>query len=319
MDSDRRCITTFLNKYRKYKENKGMKKLVLTSLCALGLMGCASTETVDLNNMAASTPTSTQATVSTNRLDDILASGKLVVATSPDYAPMEFIDTNATGQDQYVGSDMSLARHIASELGVELEIKAMDFGMALSTVDLGQADLVIAGLGYDPLREDNFEMSIGYNQSGESSCQGLMVPTDLYDQYNSLEDFAGKKIIAQSGSLQENYVKTQLQDSELQLVSTLDLALMSLMSGKVDAFACSCDQMEAYEKSYTDVKMSAVQFDTSVEDTYSGNVILMQKGQTELKDKINEIVTEVNESGIYQQWSDEAKALAASLGLEFEE
>lgn len=319
MDSDRRWITTFLQTiYRKNKENKNMKKLVLTGLCALGLMGCASTETVDLSSSNAPAST-TEVTTTTNRLESILSSGKLVVTTSPDYAPMEFIDTNATGQDQYVGSDMSLARYIASELGVELEIKAVDFSMALSIVDLGQADMVIAGLGYEPTREENYEMSIGYNQSGESSCQGLMVPADLYDQYNSLDDFAGKKIIAQAGSLQESYVNSQLPDSELQLVSTLDLALMSLMTDKVDAFACSCDQMEAYEKSYPDVKMSAVQFDTTVEDTHDGNVILMQKGQIELKEKINEILTEVNESGIYQQWSDEAKELAASLGLEFEE
>ena len=298
-----------------------MKKLIMTLLAMMMLVGCASTETVDMSqnipDQSAATTNSTTAT--TNRLEQIIDSGKLIVATSPDYAPMEFIDSSKSGQEQYVGSDIELAKYIAEQLGVELEIKAMDFGMVLSSVDLGQSDLAIAGLGYEPEREENFEMSIGYNQTGESSCQGLMVKADEYDEYQSLDDFAGKKIIAQSGSLQESYVNSQLPEADLQLVTTLDLAVMSLLSDKVDAFACSCDQMEAYEKNYPDIKMSSVQFDTTVEDSYSGNIILIQKNQTELLEKINEIILEVNESGIYQQWSDDAKALAAEMGLEFEE
>ena len=314
--SDRRCIKYLL----KGRREKKMKKLVLIIMMLMMVVGCASTETVDLADYAPSSAPSTQESTNiTNKLDEILESGKLVVATSPDYAPMEFIDSSKSGQEQYVGSDMELARYIAEKLGVELEIKAMDFGMVLSSVDLGQADLAIAGLGYEPEREENFEMSYGYNQTGESSCQGLMVKTDKYDEYQTLDDFSGKKIIAQSGSLQESYVTSQLPDSELQLVTTLDLAVMSLLSDKVDAFACSCDQMEAYEKNYSDIRMSAVQFDTTVEDSYSGNVILIQKGQEDLLARINEIIEEVNESGIYQKWSDDAKALAAQMGLEFEE
>ena len=51
----------------------------------------------------------------------------LTVALSPDFAPMEFIDTSKSGQDQYVGFDVTLAKFIADELGMDLEIKAMSF------------------------------------------------------------------------------------------------------------------------------------------------------------------------------------------------
>ena len=37
----------------------------------------------------------------------------LTVATSPDFAPMEFVDTSKEGQDQYIGFDISLAKYIA--------------------------------------------------------------------------------------------------------------------------------------------------------------------------------------------------------------
>ena len=39
--------------------------------------------------------------------------GVLTVAISPDFAPMEFVDTSKSGQDSYVGFDVFLAKFIA--------------------------------------------------------------------------------------------------------------------------------------------------------------------------------------------------------------
>ena len=70
-----------------------------------------------------------------NRLEQIKQAGKIVFVTSPDYAPYEFIDLDKMGQgdDQYVGADIELAKYIAQELGVELEIHPMDFDSVLAS------------------------------------------------------------------------------------------------------------------------------------------------------------------------------------------
>lgn len=44
-------------------------------------------------------------------------------------------------------------------------------------------------------------------------------------------------------------------------------------------------------------------------------VVAMKKGEDALLARINEIVDEVVESGIYQQWYDEYTEYAATLGL----
>ena len=55
-----------------------------------------------------------------NKLEKILAEGKITMATSPDFAPMEFMDPTKTGQEAYVGSDVQLGRYIAEKLGVQI-------------------------------------------------------------------------------------------------------------------------------------------------------------------------------------------------------
>ena len=149
-----------------------------------------------------------------NRLEEILQRGKLIVATSPDFAPQEFIDDSKKGQAQYVGSDIMMAQYIADQLGVELEIQAMDFAMVLSSVDLGESDMAISGFGWKEDREISFELSDGFNKTGEAACQGLLIRRADAEQFPTLESFDGKLIVAQAGSLQENYVQTQLPQAE---------------------------------------------------------------------------------------------------------
>ncbi len=290
---------------------KKMMKLMLAMIAAMMLLaGCSAS-----NGNEGSEPTPAPE----NKLEEILAKGTLVLATSPDYAPMEFIDINKTGQEQYVGSDIELAKYIAEQLGVELEIKAMDFSTVLAAVDLGQADIAISGFGWREDRDESFELSIGYNKTGESACQGLMVKADKVDQYKTLEDFAGLKIVAQPGSLQEGYVNDQIADADLQLVADLTTAVLMLKADKVEAFACSCDQMDAYAKANPEIARSTVEFDTTLESLHDGNVLAVKKGEVELIEKINEILTKVNDEAMYEAWSKDAKALAATLGLEFED
>ena len=52
-----------------------------------------------------------------DQMDDIKAAGVLTVALSPDFSPMEFVDSSKEGQDAYVGFDVTLAKYIAEYFG----------------------------------------------------------------------------------------------------------------------------------------------------------------------------------------------------------
>lgn len=252
---------------------------------------------------------------SQSRLDQIKEAGVLTMATSPDFAPLEFEDISS-GETKYVGSDIELGKYIAEQLGVELEIQAMDFSAVQAAVTSGQADIAISGFAKTEERAESMELSDFYGmEENDGKGQGLLVLADQVDNYTSAEDFSGKLIGAQNGSLQYNLVTSQLPDAEIELVSSLNDGLLMLQTGKINALAVSGDNGEMFEQNYDSVSMSSFYFDYQSE----GNVVAAKKGETELMEAINEIIADVNEQGLYLQWKEEATELAKSLGIEVDE
>ena len=88
----------------------------------------------------------TDTSTTTDLLDKIQERGELIVGTSPDFPPNEFIDSTKTGQAQYVGSDIELAKYIAKKMGVKLTIKASSFDTVLANLQTEEIDLAITGL-----------------------------------------------------------------------------------------------------------------------------------------------------------------------------
>ena len=276
---------------------KKMKKLFCAALAAAMLMatmsGCGSSQ---------------------NRLEKIKESGKLVLATSPDFAPLEFEDLSS-GEAQYVGSDIELAKYIAEKLGVELEISAMDFSAVQAAIPSGQADIAISGFARTEERAQNLELSTPFNIT-EDGGQTVLVLKGEGANYTTADDFSGLQIGAQNGSLQYNLVSSQLPDDvEIVPVGSLNDGVLMLETGKIDALASDLSNAELLLESHDGIETTDFMFEYSSE----GNVAAVKKGETELIEAVNEIIEEVNELGLYDQWKDEATELAKSLGLEVNE
>lgn len=276
---------------------KKMKKLFCAALGAAMLMaamsGCGSSQ---------------------NRLEKIKESGKLVLATSPDFAPLEFEDLSS-GEAQYVGSDIELAKYIAEKLGVELEISAMDFSAVQAAIPSGQADIAISGFARTEERAQNLELSTPFNIT-EDGGQTVLVAKGQGANYTAAEDFSGLQIGAQNGSLQYNLVSSQLpEDVEIVPVGSLNDGVLMLETGKIDALASDLSNAELLLESHDGIETTDFMFEYSSE----GNVAAVKKGETELIEAVNEIIDEVNELGLYDQWKEEATELAKSLGLEVNE
>ncbi|WP_242963301.1 transporter substrate-binding domain-containing protein [Lachnoclostridium sp. An14] len=247
-----------------------------------------------------------------NKLEMIKEKGVLVMATSPDFAPYEFQDVS-TGETVYLGSEIELGKYIAEQLGVELQIEAMDFSAVEAAISTGKVDIALSGFAKTPAREENMGLSNYYKaESSDGKDQGLLVLKEYASQYQTAEDFAGKKVGAQNGALQQNLVTEQLpDDTQMETLTNINDGIMMLTTGKIDALAVADAVGESYVQNYPELAMADFYFDYES----SGNVAAVTKGQDELLAEVNKIIDDVMEQGLYKQWWDEAVEQANALGL----
>ena len=241
-------------------------------------------------------------------LDAIKEAGVLTVALSPDFAPMEFVDTSKEGQDQYVGFDVTLAKYIAQELGVTLDIQAMSFDACQTAVAMAAVDMSISGYSWTETRAENFELSDPYYAGENESRQVLLVKEEDYDKFTSAEDFAGVEVGAQNASLQMDLVNAQLPDAVLYPIGELGVGVMELQSGNISALAVADGNADAILQNNSGLVKAQWEFDVSNES--EGNVIMMHKGNTALLAAVNEVLAKAYSAELYGGWYTEAKEMA---------
>ena len=227
-----------------------------------------------------------------DRLADIQAAGKIVIATSPDWPPYEYIDDDGN----IVGTDVLMMEWIAEQLGVELEIQPLAFDACLAAVGRGDVDLMIAGLTFDEERLNAMELTGIYWNEGD---QGLLVKKGMRATYNSADAFAGKVVAAQNGTNQQIMVEEQLTGATLELVTKIPDGVNMVKTGRVDALAVPKTVYDSVLAENDDLEVAEFAFDFE-----GGNYIASVKGEDTLTAKIQELIDTINEQGLYQQWVD---------------
>lgn len=228
-----------------------------------------------------------------DRLADIQAAGKLVVATSPDWPPYEYIDDDGN----IVGTDILMCEWMAEQLGVELEIQPMNFDACLAAVGQGDVDLMVAGLTYDEERLTRMELTGIYWNEGD---QGLLVKKGEGAGYTTAADFDGKVVAAQNGTNQQIMVEEQLTGATLELVTKIPDGVNMVKTGRVDALAVPKTVYDSVLAENDDLEVATFAFDFE-----GGNYIASVKGEDTLTAKVQELIDQINAEGLYQQWVDE--------------
>ncbi len=247
-----------------------------------------------------------------NEVDAIKKAGVLTVALSPDFSPMEFVDSTKTGQEAYVGFDVTLAKNIAAYLGVDLEIQAMSFDACQTAVAMDAVDMSISGYSWTEARAENFELSDYYYAGENETEQVILIRVDDAEKYTKAEDFNGVDVGAQNASLQQLLVESQLPEANMKTIGELGVGVMELQSGNIDALAVAIGNGKQIIANNPDLMICDWQFE--VDEAYEANVIMMHKGDTALLEVVNEALASFYESGVYGEWYQEALDIAASEG-----
>lgn len=295
---------------------KKLLSLVLAAMMLLAVTACAAPAAAPAEEPAATeapaaaepAPAETEAPAEDAKqtvLDKIKASGKLVVGTEAQYSPYEFKDLEAN----FVGCDMWLAQQIADSLGVELEIVDMSFDGIIPAVQSGQVDMGIAAFTWTEERAEVIDFSNQYEQSP----QAMLVKVENKDVYSTKESLAGLKVGAQKGTIQSQLIQKALPDSELFELDKYPELAMEVAQGNIAALVVDAAVGDALVGSNPELTVGSFAF--SPDDANFGKAIVMAKGNEDLVAATNEVVDKVVADGSYLQAFEDAKALAATLGL----
>ena len=234
-------------------------------------------------------------------IDQIKANGKLVVGTSADYPPYEF-HTEIDGKDTIVGFDIDIAKYIAADLGVELEIVDMAFDNLLMSLANDEFDMVIAGLSKDEERAKTTDFSNTYLESKNL----ILVRTADEAKYKTLDDLKGAKAGAQTGTIPyDRAVKYCGESTTTGLKKVQDL-VMELKAGKIDVVML--DYMTVL--TYADVNADLSAVDVGIPTDGEGYSIAMKKGDTELVDYVNTVLDKMAAENLVEQYIVAAQKLA---------
>lgn len=235
-----------------------------------------------------------------DHLAKIKEEGKIILGTSADYPPYEFhkiID----GEDQIVGFDIEIAKEIASDLGVELEIVDMKFDGLLAALASDDIDFVVAGMVKDEERAKAADFSIPY-YSGQ---QKLLVRKADADKLQGPEDFKGLKVGVQKSTTQEDIANEQFTESEIIGLSKITDLILELNNEKIDGIILAEPVANAYASHNEGLYVPEI-----ILGQEDGVSVAVNKGQTGLIEEINKTLDRLIKDGSIDKFVQEATALS---------
>jgi ABC-type amino acid transport/signal transduction systems, periplasmic component/domain len=239
--------------------------------------------------------------VTSETMQRIKKTGKLVLGTSADYPPYEFYKS-INGTDEIVGFDIEIAKQIAKDLGVQLEIIDMQFDGLLVALDQGKVDLVIAGMSPTTERQKYIDFSdIYYKQ-----VQTVIVRTADKNKFKSTSDFKSKILGVQKGSIEEVTSKEQILGAETKTFTTISDLVLALKNYKVDGVILE----EPIAKSNVDANNDIVMSDIKISNEYAGSAAAMKRGSIDLVKEVNKTLDRLKDNNSIDKFVLDASELA---------
>ena len=223
----------------------------------------------------------------------------LTFGTNAEFPPFEYVTSNgAIGE--YDGIDMASAKQIAEDNGMTAAVENMEFDSLLVALQNGQIDAVIAGMTATDERRETVDFSTPYY----TATQVMIVKED--SDITSAADMADKKICVIQGYTGEVCVQDMGYTYEAFKKGTE--AVMELTNGKCDVVVIDSATAQKYVSDNEGLKI--------VEDPSAfaseEYAIAVQKGNTELLDKINKTIDKMLADGTINElavkYTEEATA-----------
>ena len=229
----------------------------------------------------------------------------LIVGTSADYAPYEFMYPDASGNMVYGGIDISVAGYVAEHMGMEMQIENIGFDFLLTDMAKGDCDIVIAAMEVDDERLLTADFSDPYYTDLPAM---IVVKAADADNYKTLADFAGKSVGAQTATTKEDIVINDMPGANLVSLQVATDLINQLVNNKLDAIVLDGAVAMQYTEANKDLAIAGASDELGEAAPYC---IAVAKGDPKgLLPGINAAIADLVAEGKVAQFIEEADELA---------
>ena len=171
--------------------------------------------------------------------DTVAASNVLRVGMECNYAPFNWTTTTQTdmtvqisGVDYADGYDVQIARKLAYDLGMELQIVKLDWDSLILSLQKDQIDAVIAGMTATEERMKQVDFTTPYYVSEEVII--VRKDSDLANIKN-VQELSGKKVQGQMNTIYDDIIDQIDGVQHMPAAETFPASIQALQAGGVDA------------------------------------------------------------------------------------
>ncbi|MCR5705023.1 MAG: basic amino acid ABC transporter substrate-binding protein [Eubacterium sp.] len=220
--------------------------------------------------------------------------GKLIVGTSADFPPYEYMENN-----EYAGIDIEIAKAIGEKLGLEVQIEDMKFDTIIGAVAAGKVDMGMSGISVTEERKKSVNFSDPYTKA----VQVIVVKED--SKITSADDLkkegANNKVGVQTGTTGDIFCSDDIEAAKLGTVERYNAggdAIEALKAGKIDCVVIDNEPAKAFVAENKGLKVLETAY---ADENYS---IALKKGNDKLTKNVNKALKELKDEGKIQEIVD---------------
>lgn len=212
---------------------------------------------------------------------------KIIVGTSADFPPFEYIDTDGT----IIGFDIEMVTMILEDAGYEVEVKDIAFDSLIASLENDKIDVIVAGMTITAEREEKIDFSDPYFEADQSAL--VKVGADL--NLSTIIDLQNYTVGAQTGTTGAAWIEETLitngtmNEDDFKRYETYILAVLDLTNENIDALVLDKPVAESHVKNQdVEIVMTIV--------TGESYGIGVKEGNTKLLEEINNGLSSLKDS-----------------------
>ena len=227
-------------------------------------------------------------------LQDVKSRGTVKIGMLVDFPPYGLMNE----QNQPDGYDADVAKLLAQNMGVQLQLVPVTGPNRIPYLLTGQVDLLVASLGITPERAKSVDFSEPY----AAITIGVYGKKDV--KVTKAEDLAGKTIAVARASTQDTAVtKVAPKGATIRRFDSDAAALQALISGQVPLIGCS-------NVCYVTIqKLAPGKYNKKFELSSQVQGIAVKPGEQKLLARVNQFIEKIKGDGeldkINQKWLGE--------------